>query len=154
MVRTLKFSAIIALFFVAMLFATLPAYADSVKDQPLEESVIMSSDMSTRAGNTAWNKTITTSTSWKTVITSSTGFNRWVGIHNWSTATDGLGILRADIRMLGKNGNVIWAEDKACPGYGSRAFWCGSDVYTIQIKVARGAGTAYAYPATGENDLR
>lgn len=96
----------------------------------------------------SYNGTITTSTSWKTLATSTTGFNCNVAIFNSSTGTDGLGILRADIRMLGKSGNVVWQESKACPGYGTRIFWCGSDVYKIQIKVAHSSGTAKAYETT------
>ena len=92
--------------------------------------------------------TITTSTSWKTLATSTTGFNCNVAVVNSSTGTDGLGILRADIRMLGKSGNVVWEESKACPGYGTRIFWCGPDVYTIQIKVKHSSGTAWAYETT------
>ncbi|WP_413854683.1 hypothetical protein [Candidatus Ruminimicrobium bovinum] len=91
--------------------------------------------------------TIVTSTTWTTLAESTTGFNRNVTVFNSSTGTDGLGILRADIRMLGKNGNVVWSETKACPGYGTREFWCGSDVYKIQIRVAYASGTAYAYPS-------
>ena len=89
--------------------------------------------------------TINTSTTWKTLATSTTGFNKNVTVFNWSTGTDGLGILRADIRLLGKNGNVVWSESKSCPGYGTRVYWCGTDVYTIQIKVLSGGGTARAY---------
>lgn len=91
--------------------------------------------------------TIVTSTSWKTLAKSTTGFNRNVTVFNSSTGTDGLGILRADIRMLGSSGNVVWEESKACPGHGTRQFWCGSDVYTIQIRVKYSSGTAYAYPS-------
>ena len=76
----------------------------------------------------SYNGTITTSTSWKTLATSTTGFNCNVAVVNSSTGTDGLGILRADIRMLG-----------------TRIFWCGPDVYKIQIKVAHSSGTAWAY---------
>ena len=90
--------------------------------------------------------TITTSTSWKTLATSTSGFNRNVTVFNSSATLDGLGPIRADIRMLGRNGNVVWQENKACPGYGERTFWCGSDVYEIQIKLANGYGTARAYP--------
>ena len=93
----------------------------------------------------SYNGTITTSTSWKTLATSTTGFNCNVAVVNSSTGTDGLGILRADIRMLGKSGNVVWEESKACPGYGTRIFWCGPDVYKIQINVAHSSGTAWAY---------
>ena len=35
------------------------------------------------------------------------GFNRNVTVFNSSTGTDGLGILKADIRMLGKNGERL-----------------------------------------------
>ncbi len=91
---------------------------------------------------------VTTSTSWTTLATSTNGFNCNVAVFNSSTGTDGLGILRADIRMLGKSGNVIWEESKACPGSGTRVFYCGPDVYTIQIRVKYSSGFARAYQTT------
>lgn len=89
--------------------------------------------------------TVTLSTSWKTIASSTTGFNCNVTISAMATGTDGLGIIRPDIRMLDNNGSVVWSESKSCPGYGTRTYSCGSNVYKIQIKVANGAGTAYAY---------
>lgn len=53
-----------------------------------------------------------TSTRYQTIASSTTGFNRNVKVFNSSTSTDGLGILRADIRMLDKYGNVVWEEKK------------------------------------------
>jgi hypothetical protein len=41
-----------------------------------------------------------------------------------------------DVRMLGQNGNVIWEEYGAVGYNGTREFWCGSDVYAIQTRVA------------------
>lgn len=122
--RSMKLFAVIAIMLVAIMGTTVVAHAAET-----------------------YNGTIVTSTTWKTLASSTTGFNRNVTVFNSSTGTDGLGILRADIRMLGKNGNVVWSEAKACPGYGTRQFWCGSDVYTIQIRVAHSSGTAYAYPS-------
>lgn len=87
------------------------------------------------------------STSWKTIATSTSGFNRNVTISCLVTGTDGLGAIRADVRMLSKNGSVVWSESKSCPGLGSRRYWCGSNVYKIQVRVATGGGTAYAYPS-------
>ena len=114
--------------------------------------VIAISTSTTAFAANSYNNTITTSTSWKTLATSTTGFNCNVAIFNSSTGNDGLGILRADIRMLGKSGNVVWEESKACPGYGTRVFWCGSNVYTIQIKVAYANGTARAYETSASPD--
>lgn len=92
-----------------------------------------------------YNGPVTTSTTWSTLATSTTGFNCNVAVNNASTAFDGVGILRADIRMLGSTGNVLWSESKSCPGYGTRVYWCGPDVYTLQIKVATGSGVARAW---------
>lgn len=107
---------------------------------------ILGTTMVASAAN-SYKGTVVTSTSWTTLATSTTGFNCNVAVFNSSTGTDGLGILRADIRMLDRSGKVVWQEAKACPGYGTRVFWCGSDVYTIQIRVAYGGGTARAYAA-------
>lgn len=93
---------------------------------------------------------ITLSTSWKTIATSTTGFNCNVAISCMVTGTDGLGAVRPDVRMLGRNGNVLWSENKSCPGLSTRVYRCGSDVYTIQIKVSNGSGTARAYRTTAD----
>lgn len=52
-----------------------------------------------------------------------------------------------DIRMLGKNGNVVWEESGAVAGLGSRVFWCGSDVYKIQARCQYGSGVIYITPS-------
>ena len=83
-----------------------------------------------------------TNTSWQTIASSTTGFNCNVYIKCNNTATSGLGVVPSDVRMLGKSGNVVWSENGAVPGLGSRVLWCGSDVYKIQIKTQAGLGTA------------
>lgn len=85
-------------------------------------------------------------TSWKTIASSTTGFNCDVWIGSYNTGTIGLVVAPSDIRMLGRSGNVVWQESGAVAGNGAqRQFWCGSDVYTIQIKTQTGTGMAYAY---------
>lgn len=85
-------------------------------------------------------------TSWKTIASSTTGFNCNVWIASYNTGTIGLIVAPSDIRMLGRSGNVVWQESGAVAGNGAqRQFWCGSDVYTIQIKTQTGTGMAYAY---------
>lgn len=72
---------------------------------------------------------------WVTVkappASSSTGLNRWVtfSVSNMSSAHTN------DIRMFNKNGQEIWAEQAAIPHSGSRSFWCGSDVYRVDMRV-------------------
>ena len=90
---------------------------------------------------------INTSTSWKTIATASSGFdcNVDIGCTNFSNVP-------CYIRMLNSKGSVILEESGAIKitsmlgsgGYGSRTFWCGSDVYTIQIRIQSGTGTAIA----------
>lgn len=129
MKKTSKLTLCLVAILVALLGTTITAYASN-----------------------SYKGTITTSTEWKTLATSTSGFNCNVEVSNHSTGTDGLGILRADIQMLGRNGQRVWYEEKACPGYGSRVFWCGPDVYTIQIRVAYGNGTASARPTDKDAD--
>lgn len=81
------------------------------------------------------------STSWKTIATSTTGFNCDVFIE-----CRNLDLAALDIRMLGKNGNVVWSESGAVGGQGNRIFWCGSDVYTIQVKYQSSSGSVYIQP--------
>ena len=89
------------------------------------------------------------STSWKTVATATTGFNCYVYIKCMNTLiNDNFEVVPCDVRMLDKSGNVVWYESGAVPGQGSRIFWCGSDVYTIQIRTQGGLGTVYCYETT------
>lgn len=90
---------------------------------------------------------INTSTSWKTIATASSGFDCNVDI-----SCTNFNNVPCDIRMLNSKGSVLWEESGAIQitsmvgsgGPGSRKFWCGSDVYTIQIRTQGGKGTAVA----------
>lgn len=93
-------------------------------------------------------KQLQTSTSWKTVASSTKGFNCNVMIKCENTVFVGFHISRNHIRMLGKNGNILWEEEGAIDGSSKRIFKCGSDVYTIQIRTESGKGLAYAYETT------
>lgn len=85
-------------------------------------------------------------TSWQTIASSTTGFNCTVWVGSYNTSNIGLNVTPSDIRMLGKSGNVVWELSGALRGNGSAGeFWCGSDVYKIQIRTQKGTGTAYAY---------
>ena len=84
-------------------------------------------------------------TSWQTIAYSSTGFNCNVEIGSYNTGFYGFGVAKTNIRMLAKDGRVIWEEAAAITGDGvSRVFICGSDVYTIQLRTQSGTGSAFA----------
>lgn len=42
-----------------------------------------------------------------------------------------------DVRMLDRDGDVVWEEMGAIEADGVRTFWCGPDVRKIQVKVRR-----------------
>lgn len=87
-------------------------------------------------------------TTWKTVAVASSGFNCNVYINCRNTAflPNSWTVSPTDIRMLGRNGNVVWEESGAVAGLGNRTFWCGSDVYTIQARCQVGSGSLYIHP--------
>ena len=60
------------------------------------------------------------------------GLNCNVCIFSYSTSM-------CDIRMLGKNGKTVW-EGKGVIAMGNHinTFWCGTDVYTVQIRAQSG----------------
>lgn len=81
------------------------------------------------------------STTWKTIASSTTGFNCDVVINGLV-----IGNYCLDVRMLDKNGNVVWSEENSVNTLnGARTFWCGKNVYTIQVKGHNGNGIAWAY---------
>lgn len=87
----------------------------------------------------AANRVSITDTKWTTVAESRSGFNCNVYItvsNTWPT--------RTSIRMLGKNGNVVWEKEGAIAFNQFRArFWCGADVYKIQLITMQSTGSAY-----------
>lgn len=86
-------------------------------------------------------------TSWTTVLTSSSGFNRDVHIQATTFTYNGLlTTVPCDIRMLDKNGNVLWTGTGSVPVQNQEVtFWCGSDVYKVQIRTQAGNGIVYAW---------
>lgn len=81
---------------------------------------------------------------WRTIATSTSGFNCNVTIGGYTTTN------YIDVRMKNSSGQVVWTgyqviETWHNPTYG--IFWCGSDVYSIQVRCdgGSGAGQAYAY---------
>lgn len=81
------------------------------------------------------------SSSWQEIAYDTQGFNCNVEITGYLTS---LGT-RIDVRMLGKNGNVLWSENDSCPGLSSRVYHCGADVYSIEVRADSGVtGTVLA----------
>lgn len=79
--------------------------------------------------NYAINGTYTTVAS---MSTSGNGFNR-----NVTLECSNINVFHHnDVRMLDKYDNVIWEEYGAVGYNGTRTFWCGSNVYKIQVRVA------------------
>lgn len=86
-------------------------------------------------------KRVTVSNTWTTIASDTDGFNCNVEITGLLTSVGP----RIDVRMLGKSGNTVWSENDSCPGLSSRVYHCGSDVYTIQVRVdSEVYGTAIA----------
>lgn len=81
---------------------------------------------------------------WKKVASSTTGFNCNVKIASLGTT---LGTV--DVRLLGKNGNVLWTDYESFGSLAYGIYWCGPDVYQIQVKYhsSNGKGTINTYPA-------
>ena len=80
------------------------------------------------------------SSKWTTVASSSKGINNdlTIFVHNTSISTN-------HIRMLDRYGRVIWEENNAIGNSGSRVFWCGPDVYTVQLRPAIGEASGSAF---------
>ena len=128
--------AVVVMFIVSVTNISTVAYAADADTSVKDEISVQSA---TYKSGTVIN------TSWKTIATSSPGFNCNVYIKCMNTTflPNSWTVSPTDIRMLGKNGKVIWSESSAVPGQGNRTFWCGSDVYTILARCQTGTGTIY-----------
>ena len=77
---------------------------------------------------------------WSTIYINNNGINANVKI---SVITSSLISRGADVRMLGRNGEVVWIERRAIGVNGERTFWCGSDVVHLQAKAAVSDSSLY-----------
>ena len=89
--------------------------------------------------------TLTSSDGWKTIHHCiDKGLNRNVTISITATSVNKYGLDDADIRMLSKSGRVLWTGKVKAAGF--QKFWCGSDVYTLQIRIPNGVTSVYIQP--------
>lgn len=115
---------------------SIPAFAAEV---PAENYTVMASENTISPLSNSYSPAgvAVTSSAWTTIATSTTGFNCNVKI----SALNGGLPATTSIRMLGKDGSVVWEEHQAISFSSSRIFWCGSDVYKIQARFTNGVGT-------------
>lgn len=156
--KLLKATYAMALAVAVLLSSSVSTFAADISTTNEEMSEAVEMESVSRAGVTYGGNTypypsvssmLRIDTSWKTVAYSSTGFNCNVEIGSYNTGFHGFAVAKTNIRMLAKDGRVIWEEEAAIRGDGvSRVFICGSDVYTIQIRTQNGDGTAYACQTT------
>ena len=148
MKRMGKTMALIALAIMMVFGSTLSAYAATNEVVVEENSVVESEE------TTVQPRSVNISTSWTTVLSVSTssskGINSNVTISATTFTYNGLlSTVPCDIRLLGKTGDVLWSQDDAIPGSGANTvFWCGSDVYTVQIRTTAGNGIASAWKSS------
>ena len=76
--------------------------------------------------------------SWTTVAESQNGFGKNV------TISADAALSYTSIRRLGRNGNVLWIERDTFKVLGeTKTFWCGKDVYKVQLINARGGRSVF-----------
>lgn len=86
---------------------------------------------------------VSVNTNWKNIATADYGFGCNIEVESMSANLgNNSTVLGLDVRMLDKKGNVLWSQSEAVPGWGKRVFWCGKDVYKIQVRYNRGIGSA------------
>lgn len=123
----------------------LPVFAAEVPENTQNdittESITEEYGISTYSNHYSSGGVTVNSSTWTTIATSTTGFNCNVKISSLGTS-----LTTVDVRMLGKNGNVVWCEYESFGSLASRVYWCGSDVYKIQVSYHSGNGTISCYP--------
>ncbi len=128
----------------SLAFALVMSMTTVVSAADIDEKETMSvTDKASVYSNKFYSGINISSNQWTTIATSTSGFNCNVYVKCMNTTLDGLRVVGTNIRMLGRNGNVIWSENEAVAGQGSRVFWCGSDIYTIQASPRAGLGVIY-----------
>lgn len=143
MKRFLRTTLVMALMAAMMVGTAIPSYAAS------NDEVCMNSNENAADAVTPRSMAITTS--WKTIYSvstsSATGINRNISMWANTTSLTSTGArVACDLKMLNRNGQRVWLGEGVVPGNSSTvSFWCGSDVYTVQIKTRGGTGTAFAW---------
>lgn len=115
--------------------------AEPATTKPETETV--STDIITPRSNSYKNGVAINSSSWTTIATSTSGFNCNVYIYSLNAYAGAT----THVRMLGRSDNTVWYESSAIGYQSSRTFWCGPDVYTIQVKTSAGGSSVYCHQA-------
>lgn len=125
------------------------AYAAEIStSQEMSSYEITEESISPRGNTYVSSGTDVTSKDWKTIATSTTGFGCNVQINTFNTRVNYVSVL-----MIGKDGKTeVWSETNAIPYNKSRVFYCGTDVYKIQVKCvgAENTSTVSAWPTDRE----
>ena len=124
----------------ATAFAAEPATTKSVTE------TVSASSVSQRSNNYGYGVAINSSR-WTTFATSTTGFNCYMYVYSLNAYPGAT----THIRMLGKNGNVLWTAYDAMPFRSENNFWCGPDVYTIQAMTSAGGSSIYSHQGQPNN---
>lgn len=130
-------------------FTTTAFAAETAPVDVVNENVSTAAAKSYTCKYTGYYDALDVTTSWKVLATSTTGFDCYVTICTRNTAIlSSGGIAKTVVRMLGKNGNVLWTstDEYSVPGQGSYEYHCGSDVYKIEVKTQAGGGSCWIDP--------
>jgi len=126
----------------AMVMTLCPLTA-SAASTPSTDTSVSTSDTGGTRGNvypyTSSSNYLFVDGTWRIIAYSTSGFNCKVYMDGLVSSN------YIHVRMLNSSGNVIWSENNSLATYsGGRTYWCGSNVYTIQVK-CDSSGIAWAY---------
>lgn len=97
--------------------------------------LILFPSISLASGNIRTRNNVKVTQNWTSIATAEQGFGCSIEVSssnfNWIKPFETVPL---DVIMLGRNGNIIWQENKAVKGQGKRTFWCGKDVYEIKCR--------------------
>lgn len=74
---------------------------------------------------------VTLSGTYTEVVGSGQCSNRYVTITCYNTNS----LQHQDVKMLDSSGNTLWEEYGAIDYSDTRTFWCGSNVYSIEVRI-------------------
>ena len=127
---------VVAITILSCVGANTIAYAEESSSAISEQE----NESSTIEPRTRFGEAVLYGGTWSTIYINNNGINANVKI---SVITSSLISRGADVRMLGRNGEVVWIERQAIGVNGERTFWCGSDVVHLQAKAAVSDSSLY-----------
>lgn len=97
-------------------------------------------DEANTENNIGYERTLSVGNQWTSIIDLPSIHEKGIDSDVLISANSSSQEAQIDIRLLDKEGEVVWSQKNTFPLEDQRNYWCGPDVYKIELRITNGEG--------------